>query len=129
VAQAAESGLFDILAHVDLPKRSFSRLEPGKMAELHEDLAIRLGKAGAVIEMNSYGVRGSKLGDVGVYPDQGLLRLCRRHGVKVTMGSDAHRPRDVGADFDRVKELLNKVGYREIAVFNKRKKAMIEWED
>lgn len=129
VAQAAESGLFDILAHVDLPKRSFPRLEPGKMAELHENLAIRLGKAGAVIELNSYGVRGSKLGDVGVYPDQGLLRLCRQHGVKVTLGSDAHRPRDVGADFVRVTELLNKVGYREIVVFNKRKKAMIEWRD
>jgi histidinol-phosphatase (PHP family) len=129
VAQAAESGLFDILAHVDLPKRSFPRLEPEKMAELHENLAIRLGKAGAVIELNSYGVRGSKLGDVGVYPDQGLLRLCRQHGVKVTMGSDAHRPRDVGADFDRVTELLNNVGYREIVVFNKRKKAMIEWRD
>ncbi|NLY76064.1 MAG: hypothetical protein GX075_12320 [Firmicutes bacterium] len=40
------------------------------MTELYRDLAIRLGKAGAVIELNSYGVRGSKLGDVGVYPDR-----------------------------------------------------------
>ncbi|NLY76319.1 MAG: histidinol-phosphatase HisJ family protein [Firmicutes bacterium] len=128
VAQAAESGLFDILAHVDLPKRSFPRLEPEVMTELYRDLAIRLGKAGTVIELNSYGVRGSKLGDVGVYPDQELLRFCRGQGVRVTMGSDAHRPQDVGADFDRVTELLRKVGYREIAVFNRRKRSMVEWE-
>ncbi len=127
LAQAAESGLFDILAHVDLPKRSFPRLNSELMAELHQDLAVRLGKAGAVIELNSYGVRGSKLGDVGVYPDRELLRLCRQHGVRVTVGSDAHRPRDVGADFDRVTELLTDVGYQEIVIFNKRKLGSVKW--
>lgn len=127
VAQAAESGLFDILGHVDLPKRGFPRLNPEVMDELHQALAIRLGKAGAVIELNTYGIRGSKLGDVGIYPDQGLLRLCRQHGVRVTLGSDAHRPQDVGADFDRAAELLVNVGYREIVVFNKRKAGSVKW--
>lgn len=125
VAQAAESGLFDILAHVDLPKRTFPRLAPEIMAELHQAMAIRLGKADAVIELNTYGIRGSKLGDIGIYPDQGLLRLCRQHGVRVTLGSDAHRPQDVGADFDRAAELLDNVGYREIVVFNKRKAGLV----
>lgn len=127
VAQAAESGLFDILAHVDLPKRTFARLAPEVMAELHEALAIRLGKADAVIELNTYGIRGSKLGDIGIYPDQGLLRLCRHHGVRVTLGSDAHRPQDVGADFDRAAELLTDVGYGEIVVFNKRRAGLVKW--
>lgn len=127
VAQAAESGLFDILAHVDLPKRTFTRLDPEVMAELHQALAIRLGKADAVIELNTYGIRGSKRGDVGIYPDQGLLRLCRHHGVRVTLGSDAHRPQDVGADFDRAAKLLTKVGYREIVVFNKRRAGLVEF--
>lgn len=127
VAQAAESGLFDILAHVDLPKRTFTRLDPEVMAELHQALAIRLGKADAVIELNTYGIRGSKRGDVGIYPDQGLLRLCRHHGVRVTLGSDAHRPQDVGADLDRAAKLLTKVGYREIVVFNKRRAGLVEF--
>lgn len=125
VAQAAESGLFDILAHVDLPKRTFARLAPEVMAELHQALAIRLGKAEAVIELNTYGIRGSKRDDVGIYPDQGLLRFCRQQGVRVTLGSDAHRPQDVGADFDRAAELLNKVGYGELVVFNNRKKGTV----
>ena len=129
VAQAGESGLFDILAHVDLPKRAFTRLAPGLMAEQHQALAVRLGKAGAVIELNTYGVRGSKLGDVGVYPDLGLLRFCRQHGVRVTLGSDAHRPKDVGADFHRATDLLTDVGYQEIVVFNKRKAGLVKWRE
>ncbi len=129
VAQAAESGLFDILAHVDLPKRAFTRLAPELMTELHQALAIRLGKAGAVIELNTYGIRGSKLGDVGIYPDQGLLRLCRQQGVRVTLGSDAHRPQDVGADFDRAAELLTNVGYQELVVFNKRRAGLVKWRE
>ncbi len=127
VAQAAESGLFDILAHVDLPKRTFPRLDSELMAELHQALAIRLGKAGAVIELNTYGIRGSKLGDVGIYPDPGLLSLCRQQGVRVTLGSDAHRPKDVGADFERATELLTSVGYQEIVVFNNRKAGLVKW--
>lgn len=127
VAQAAESGLFDILAHVDLPKRSFSRLDSERMAELHQALAVRLGKAKAVIELNTSGIRGSKLGDVGIYPDLGLLRPCHQYGVRVTVGSDAHRPKDVGADFDRVTELLTNVGYQDIVVFNKRKDSLVKW--
>jgi histidinol-phosphatase (PHP family) len=129
VAEAGESGFFNILGHVDLPKRSFPRLAPETMAALHRELAVRLGKAGAVIELNTYGMRGSKLGDVGLYPDRELLVLCRREGVRVTLGSDAHRPRDVAADFDRAASLLTECGFDEIMTFEKRQVRPVAWRE
>lgn len=127
VARAAESGLFDILAHIDLPRRFF--VPPGEevMAELCGNLAVRLGKAGSVIEMNTYGIRSAKQGDIGILPGQYLLRLCRQHGVAVTAGSDAHKPEEVGADFERAEEMLSKVGYDRITTFQRRRAAQVRW--
>lgn len=128
VAEAAESGLFDVLGHIDLPKRSFERLAPEVMADLQQELAERLGKAGAVIELNTYGIRGGKIKNVGLYPDEQLLRFCREQGVRVTLGSDAHRPQDVGADFEQALKLMRSAGYTEIVTFERRSVKMIPWE-
>lgn len=129
VAEAAESGLYDFLGHIDLPKRSFKRLANGKMLELYQSLAARLGAAGAVVEVNTSGMRGSKSGAAGIYPDLQLLSLCREHGAKVTLGSDAHRPADVAMDFDRALQLIEKAGYDEIATFEQRKAKLKKLED
>lgn len=127
VAAAAASGLFDFLGHIDLPKRAFKVADESVMDELHRKLAGRLGKSRAVIEVSTYGIRVAKLGDAGIYPDPGLLRLCRQNGVKVTLGSDAHRPRDVGADFEKSAALLERTGYDRIVTFTRRKAKMVDW--
>lgn len=128
VALAAKSKLFDVLGHIDLPRRFFPLLAETRMNELYQALAIRLGKVNAVVELNTYGVRSSKQGDVGVFPAEPLLRLCRQYGVHVTIGSDAHTPQDVGSHFDRVIESLLAVGYDQIITFTKRHPSLIQWE-
>jgi histidinol-phosphatase (PHP family) len=128
VAVAAGSKLFDILGHIDLPRRFFPRLDEGMMNDLYQILAIRLGKANATVELNTYGVRSSKQGDVGVFPDEPLLRMLRHHGVNVTLGSDAHSPGEVGADFDRAVERLKTVGYDRITSFTRRKASLVKWQ-
>lgn len=129
VARAAESGLFDFLGHIDLPKRSFPRLAPEEMTRLYQELAERLGKANAVIEINSYGLRCSKDRLVGIYPDPELLGFCRQQGVAVTLGSDSHRPEDVAADFDQALLLMRQAGYSQLTVFNRRRASVINWEE
>jgi histidinol-phosphatase (PHP family) len=129
VAEAGESKLFDILAHIDLPKRSFTKLAPGRMEELHQETAERLGNTGAVIELNTYGIRGSKRGDVGIYPDRELLALCHDRGVRATLGSDAHRPKDVAADFDRAMGMLAEAGYEEIITYTARRPHPVRWRE
>jgi histidinol-phosphatase (PHP family) len=128
VAAAAESKLFDILAHIDLPRRFFPRLSAPEMNELYQMLAIRLGKTGTIVELNTFGVRSSKQSDVGVFPDEPLLRFCRQQGLNVTIGSDAHSPKDVGADFDRATRLLTTVGYNRIVTFSSREPGLVKWQ-
>ncbi len=129
VAAAAESKLFDVLAHIDLPRRFFPRLSQIEMDELYQMLAIRLGKANTVIELNTYGVRSSKQMNVGVFPEESLLRLCRHQGVNVTLGSDAHSPKDVGADFDCAIQLLADTGYDQIVSLVARNPIFIKWSE
>jgi len=40
--------------------------------------------------------------------------------VPVALSSDAHRPEDVGADYEQALEALDAVGVRELCVFERR---------
>lgn len=127
VAAMAESGRFDILAHIDLPRRFFPRLPEAEMAELYQALAVRLGKAGAVVELNTFGIRSARREGVGVFPEAYLLRLCRQYGVQVTLGSDAHVPCDVAADFQSAVDQLKLVGYNRLVTYERRRPAVVDW--
>lgn len=129
VAAAAGSKLFDVLAHIDLPRRFFKSLPEAEMAELYGELAVSLGKAAAVIELNTYAIRSAKQERVGVLPERDLLRLCRREGVRVTLGSDAHQPEEVGADFDTAVALLQETGYDGIIGFQHRDAQAVFWRE
>ncbi|MCL6589915.1 MAG: histidinol-phosphatase HisJ family protein [Firmicutes bacterium] len=129
VALAAETKLFDFLGHIDLPRRFFPQLPEEDMTDLEQSLAIRLGKAGAVVELSTYAIRNAKQEEVGILPSARLLRYCRQQGVRVTAGSDAHAPSDVAADFDQVRALLRDVGYDTITTFTRRKAAQVKWRE
>jgi len=58
------------------------------------------------------------------YPRLPFLKVCARHGVAVTLGSDAHAPHQVGMDFDIALHMLERVGIREIATFERRERTM-----
>ena len=46
--------------------------------------------------------------------------MCVEAGAPVALSSDAHRPEDVGADYDQALELLERVGIGELCVFERR---------
>jgi histidinol-phosphatase (PHP family) len=127
VARAAESKVFDFLGHIDLPRRFFPQLPDEEMEDLEQSLAIRLGKAGVVVELSTYAIRNARQEEVGILPSARLLRFCRQQGVRVTAGSDAHEPHDVGADFDQTKAMLREVGYDTITTFTRRRAAHVRW--
>lgn len=128
VAATADCGLFDALVHLDLPRRAFPGLEPEQMQQLYQTLAVRLGRAKAVVELNTRGVYEFFRTKEGLDPDLLLLRLCREQGVQVILGSDGHQPAQVGAEFGAAQELLRQVGYDRITVFNRRQAALVKWE-
>lgn len=114
---AAHSGLFDVMAHPDLVKK-FGFFPGGDPTPLHERAAEAFSSSGVAVEVNTAGLR-KPVGEV--YPAVGLLRACRRRGVPATVGSDAHLPGEVAADFDVAAGLLREAGYRSIVVFRARR--------
>lgn len=122
VQQAAMSGLFDIVAHPDLIKKFGPRLPPG-LTPLYEQTVRAIKKADVCVEVNTAGLR-HPVNEI--YPTAEFLRLCRAYGVPVCLGSDAHRPADVGAGLHEALALLREVGYREIALFRNRRRVMVE---
>ncbi len=118
--QAAESGLFDVLAHPDLIKKYF-RLEKEPL-ELYERVAKRLAATGIAIELSSAGLRKPCREP---YPSLEFLKICHRYNIPVTLGSDAHAPDQVGDNFALLLEELRRVGYSEVARFSERKRTTV----
>jgi histidinol-phosphatase (PHP family) len=119
LAEAARSGLFDILAHPDLIKVwGADRPRPeGDPRRYYEPAIEAIAEAGIAVEVSTAGLRKRAQE---LYPAQALLEMCVEAGVPVALSSDAHRPEDVGADYDQALELLERVGISELCVFQHR---------
>lgn len=115
--EAAESGLFDIMAHPDLIKKYNIRLQEEPLF-LYQKAAKAFATAGVAVEVSSAGLRKACRE---IYPSLAFLTCCQKENVPVTLGSDAHHPEQVGQDFDQLLLWLKAAGYERIAVFAGRK--------
>ncbi len=123
VGEAARSGLFDILAHPDLVK-VWGRerpLPPGDLRRYYELALDGIVESGVAVEVSTAGLR-KRVGEL--YPAPAFLELCVQAGAPVALSSDAHRPEDVGADYEHALELLSAVGVSELCVFEGRTRRM-----
>ncbi len=121
VGEAAESGLFDVLAHPDLIKK-FGFRPDGDVTGLYERCLDRVSACGLAVEVSTAGLR-KEVGEI--YPSPDFLRLCRERAIPVTLGSDAHHPREVAYRFEAALELLQACGYTEITSFEARKRSAV----
>ena len=114
--EAALSGFFDIMAHPDLIKKFNYRLaeEPGS---LYLETAKAFAQAGVCVEVNTAGLRVPARE---IYPSLSFLKVCRLCGVPATVGSDAHRPDQVGYGFKEAVRHLKLAGYHEVALYSRR---------
>ena len=117
-----EYDYFDVICHLDLIKK-FGR-KPVKSFENEWDYLIQIIKdTGKTIEVNTSGY-DHPAGDV--YPSPEILQKCCRKGISITMGSDAHRPVNVGRHYERVLPILLSTGYRQLTLFTKRQRTEIQ---
>lgn len=114
--EAAATGLYDVMAHPDLVKKFGVRplVDPGR---LYREAAATFAEAGVAVEVNTAGLRKPC---AEIYPSLELLRCCRDAGVPATVGSDAHRPEEVGAGWGAARDLLLAAGYTSVVVFRSR---------
>ena len=119
LGEAARTGLYDILAHPDLVKMWGSRrpVPEGDLRRFYELAMDGIAESQIAIEVSTAGLR-KPVGEL--YPSRAFLEMCLDAGCPVALSSDAHVPGDVGRDYDRALELLDDLGVRELAVFERR---------
>jgi histidinol-phosphatase (PHP family) len=123
LGEAARSGLFDVLAHPDLVK-VWGRERPlpeGDLRRYYELAIDGIAEGGIAVEVSTAGLR--KRAEE-LYPAPAFLEMCLEAGAPVALSSDAHRPQDVGADYERALELLSELGVRELCVFERRERRL-----
>lgn len=110
VAKAAATGLFTIMGHLDQAKKFGHRPSDEERVAAAASSALRaIAAAGVAIELNTAGWR-KPAGEA--YPAPRILREAAALGIPLTFGSDAHRPADVGHDFERAVAAAREAGYR-----------------
>jgi histidinol-phosphatase (PHP family) len=125
IGETAASGLFDILAHPDLvkywsparPARPARPLPEGDLRRYYELAMDGIAQSGIAVEVSTAGLR-KPAGEI--YPAPAFLEMCIEAGAPVALSSDAHRPQDVGADYERALDLLERAGVSELCVFERR---------
>jgi histidinol-phosphatase (PHP family) len=119
-----EYDYFDVVCHFDMIKKSGCTPSTGFDKEI-ELILSAVKKKGLVMEVNTSGLDHT---GVGIYPDQEILKECRLKNIPVTIGSDAHRPEQVGRHFDKAFAILAASGYSQITVFSKRSSKMLQFQ-
>jgi len=104
VVGAVESGLFDVLGHLDLPER-LPELRGYSTRADYERVAEALAGSDVVPEVNAGRVHRS-LGRV--HPNPAMLASFRRRGVRFVLGSDSHRPEDLRRRVPTLRDLVER---------------------
>lgn len=115
------SGLFDFVAHPDLPKK-FGHRPEGDLRRFYEPTIAALAETGMPFEINTAGLR-KPVGEC--YPSADFLALAREAGVSLLINSDAHTPDEVGAGFPEALAMARAAGYTELLRFTKRQREVI----
>ncbi len=129
-AKAAQSHLFDVMAHPDLIKKYVGQFAPRVPFEQYQDVvepyldAVLASNVG--LEMNTKGYK-LKVGEA--YPTTEMLKLylakAKELGKEpiITLGSDAHKVDDVGGFILEGASLLKELGQDSVVSFEKHKPA------
>jgi histidinol-phosphatase (PHP family) len=117
LAMAAESGLFEIIGHADLPKK-FGFYPTQDLTPLFAKFLASASRSNVALELNTAGLRKDCKE---IYPSPQFVRMMFAARIPITFGSDAHAIEEVGKDLKAALELAHSVGYREYQTFSQRK--------
>jgi HisJ family histidinol phosphate phosphatase len=127
LAQSAESGLYDCLAHPDLVKNYHPDSWCFAIVKNSAEAALdRIAQTGVAMELNTSGLNKSYSE---MNPGNEMLRMMAERGIPVVIGSDAHRANRVGEHFITALNNLTEAGYETVSYFQKRQRIDLKISD
>jgi len=132
IEAAVESGWFDTIGHLDLPKRyapaSHRTYNPATYRDRYEAIfakMISLGKS--TFEINTSGLRQSPKT---TFPGPAVMRwYADAGGTYVTTGSDSHAAQTVGTGIPTTLDILESCGITSVASFRARQRTLVPMSD
>ncbi|EHN8833961.1 histidinol-phosphatase [Citrobacter sp. Cb080] len=129
-----ESWLFDAVGHADTLLRA---IPEDVFLRRFEPLIAPLVRSGIAYELNASGLRkssldpttGKEIAGRWSYPSRALLEKLLRNNVPLTIGSDAHDPRDAGAGIAELVEVLRPLGLQSISYYQQRQRIDVLLDD
>ncbi len=106
--EAVQTGWFDIVGHLDVLKKHNTKNRFFNEAdtwyrELVEDTLDAVRDQKMKLEINM----GAMAHPIAVpYPSPWIVKRAQKKGIALVMGSDAHHPKDIGREFDRIQDML-----------------------
>jgi histidinol-phosphatase (PHP family) len=126
LADAAETHLFDCLAHPDLIKNVTAKAwEPAHVMEDIRSALDRIAATGIAMELNTSGVN-KVVSEMNPFPE--MLVEMRQRDIPVVVGADAHEPGRVADGFEAALDLLAECGYTHVSIFLERTRREISIE-
>jgi histidinol-phosphatase (PHP family) len=116
--ECIRSGLFDFVAHPDLPKK-FGFKPGGDLRRFYEPVIAALAETGTPFEINTAGLRKECRE---LYPSTEFLRLAREANVPLLINSDSHDPKELSAGFDQALAAAKEAGYSSTLRFHRRER-------
>jgi histidinol-phosphatase (PHP family) len=112
---------FDVICHIDLVKK-FGRKPSRCFERAVDEILSKIKEKNLTVEVNTSGFNHPIQKP---YPSLDIIRKCHEKGIRITLGSDAHKPEDVGQHYERALPMILSAGYRHLATFTKRKRSEI----
>lgn len=124
---AADTGWFDTIGHIDLPKRyapmAAGTYDPMRYSDALKSIFRTLIANRTSFEINTSGMRQAPKTSM---PSAQVVDLYVREGGElITMGSDSHVPETIGAGFVRTFTMLELTGIRDVSRFRNRNREQV----
>jgi len=120
LAQAAETGLFDALAHPDLVKDIHpDQWQVSRLLTHLKTCLDRIASTGVAMELNT-GAEKKALAEW--RPGVEILKLMNERGIPVVIGSDAHEPEQVAKHLPSALNMLKEIGFATTSYYRGRRR-------
>jgi len=123
ITAMAQSGLFQIVGHLDLLKIFGHTLPASALPKLDRALES-IADNHLVIELNAAGWR-KPINEC--YPSEMILQKAFARGIEITFGSDSHTLEHIGFRYETLCALAKKVGYTQAVYFKQKEAIRVEF--
>lgn len=113
VREMAESGLFDIAAHLDITKK-YGAQPLADMSDVIGNALDAIAESDMAVELSTAGWYAPCKE---AYPEPSIIRGCFERGIPVVVTADAHSPAHLTRAFGRAGRLLRDLGCSELASY------------